>query len=278
MSNMKNEEILHHTAARLNDLEYICRIVRPGVAAPAKVSYTHRDDYYILGIIVDGEIDCVIDFQNYSVAKRSLILLSPGQVHQFIFERELEAMMLAFSPMLLDDQTRYQLEQSSLFHSPVYEAEGCGDVATMMELLYRQENPSAGRYLARAIIAILADRIVRQCGKRSQESSRRIDLLLKFRELLRKNITEERRPGFYADKLNISPIYLNEIVKEITGRSSSQYIKNEITLLAKRELFHTADSVKEIAYRLGFTDNAYFTRLFTETAGVSPNKFRDNIG
>ena len=66
-------------------------------------------------------------------------------------------------------------------------------------------------------------------------------------------------------------------MKEITGQSSTQYIKNELMLLAKRELFHTSDSVKEIAYRLGFTDNAYFTRLFTETAGISPNKFRDNI-
>ncbi|MDE6261747.1 MAG: helix-turn-helix domain-containing protein, partial [Muribaculaceae bacterium] len=88
---------------------------------------------------------------------------------------------------------------------------------------------------------------------------------------------EERRPGFYAERLNISPIYLNEIVKVITGLSASQFIKNEIVLFAKRELFHTSDSVKEIAYRLGFTDNAYFTRLFTETAGVSPGKFRENI-
>ena len=77
--------------------------------------------------------------------------------------------------------------------------------------------------------------------------------------------------------MNISPVYLNEIVKDITGQSSGQYIKNEIVLLAKRELFHTSDSIKEIAYRLGFTDSAYFTRLFTDVAGVSPGKFRGNI-
>ena len=119
--------------------------------------------------------------------------------------------------------------------------------------------------------------IIQQCCNIKQGSSRRIDLVLKFRKLLREYITEERRPAFYAEKLNISPIYLNEIVKEVTGLSSSQYIKNEIILLAKRELFHTSDSIKEIAYRLGFTDNTYFTRLFTETVGVPPNKFRDNI-
>ena len=44
LSNMKNEEILHHTASRLHDREYIYRIVRPGGAVPAKVSYTHTDD------------------------------------------------------------------------------------------------------------------------------------------------------------------------------------------------------------------------------------------
>ena len=274
---MRKEEILQHTSAQLHDCGYICRIVKPGIVSPNRVSYTHRDDYYIFGIIVGGEIDCIIDFQKYSISENSIIIISPGQVHQYIVERDLYALMLAFNPILLDDKIHYKLEQSSIFHSPVYKAEECADVYTMFELLSRQNNMSAGRYLAKAIISILADKIIQQCCKVYQESSRRIDLALKFRKLLREYITEERRPSFYADKLNISPIYLNEIVKDITGQSSSQYIRNEIVLLAKRELFHTSDSVKEIAYRLGFTDNAYFTRLFTETAGISPNKFRDNI-
>ena len=277
LSNMKKEEILQHTYAQLHDCGYICRIVKSCIVPRNRVRYTHRDDYYILGIIVNGEVDCIIDFQNYSVSENSIIMLSPGQVHQYIIERDLYALMLAFNPILLDDKIHYQLEQSSIFHSPVYRAEECADLCTMFELLSRQNNISAGRYLAKAIISIMADRIIQQCCKMNQGSSRRVDLLLNFRKLLNENITEERRPGFYADKLNISPIYLNEIVKDMTGQSSSQYIKNEIVLLAKRELFHTSDSVKEIAYRLGFTDNAYFTRLFTETAGVSPNKFRDNI-
>ena len=269
--------MIRHSSAQLHDSGYFCRIVRPGITSHDRVSYTHRDDYYILGIIVRGEIDCIIDFQEYSVPENSIIMLSPGQVHQYIIERDLTALMLAFNPMLLDDEIHYRLEQSSIVHSPVYKAEGCEDVYAMFELLSRQNNKSAGRYLAQAIISVLGDKIMEQCYKISRESSRRIDLMLKFRRLLRENITEERRPSFYADKMNISPVYLNEIVKDITGQSSGQYIKNEIVLLAKRELFHTSDSIKEIAYRLGFTDSAYFTRLFTDVAGVSPGKFRGNI-
>ncbi len=275
--NMKKEDILHHTSAKLRDRGYICRIVKLGEVSPGRVDYTHRDDYYILGIIVNGEIDCRIDFQNYTISQNSLILLSPGQVHQFIYERELDALMLAFDPTLLDDKIYYQLEQCSIFHSPVYKAVDYADVAAMLELLSRQNNVSAGRYLAKAIISILADLIIRQCSKVIQDSSRRIDLVIKFRKLLKANILEDRRPSFYANKLNISPIYLNEILKDVTGYSTGQYIKNEIILLAKRELFHTSDSVKEIAYRLGFADNAYFTRLFTGITGISPNQFRANI-
>lgn len=56
--------------------------------------------------------------------------------------------------------------------------------------------------------------------------------------------------------------------------STSDYIKNEAVLLAKRMLVHTDLSVREIADRLGIDDYAYFTRLFTRTAGVTPTAFR----
>ena len=49
LSNMKKEEILHHTTAQLHDCGYICRIVNPDFASPERVSYTNRDDYYMLG-------------------------------------------------------------------------------------------------------------------------------------------------------------------------------------------------------------------------------------
>jgi AraC-like DNA-binding protein len=46
-------------------------------------------------------------------------------------------------------------------------------------------------------------------------------------------------------------------------------------LEAKRRLFYTNESVKEIAFRLGYDDYAYFTRLFTKVCGISPTRFRE---
>lgn len=88
-----------------------------------------------------------------------------------------------------------------------------------------------------------------------------------------------RQPSYYASKLHISTVYLNEAVRSVTGMSVSRYIRNEIALQAKRLLIHTNDSVKEIAAALGFDDYAYFSRLFTQAVGVSPTVFRQkNLG
>lgn len=54
----------------------------------------------------------------------------------------------------------------------------------------------------------------------------------------------------YAGMLNISVPYLNECVKVITGSSVSHYIRNRIVLEAKRLIYHSDKSIKEIASEL----------------------------
>ena len=72
----------------------------------------------------------------------------------------------------------------------------------------------------------------------------------------------------------ISPVYLNEAIKSITGISVSKYIQIELMLRAKRMLIYTSLNIKEIAINLGFDDYAYFTRLFTKATGLNPTSYR----
>ena len=274
---MRQESILRHSSSNLPDSGYMVRVVEDDVASASRVRYSHRDDYYMIGMIVSGNLDCRIDFQSYAVSRPSIIILTPGQVHQFVVENDITGCVLAVDPRLLDEKLLHRLDQLRSFHSPVYEAEDYADFAALCRLISRQKNTSVGINLVKAAVEIIIDSITSRTPTAESLTDRRHQLMLGFRELLNENITKQRRPGFYASLLNISTVYLNEIVQFVAGQSASDYIKNEIILLAKRELFYTSDSIKEISHRLGFTDNAYFSRLFTETVGMSPNAFRRNL-
>ncbi|RZM17643.1 MAG: helix-turn-helix domain-containing protein, partial [Pedobacter sp.] len=95
-----------------------------------------------------------------------------------------------------------------------------------------------------------------------------------FRKLLEKNYVDLKRPNQYATLLHISTSYLNDCIKGSTGYSASYLIQERIILEAKRLLYHTDKSVKEIASELGYDDYPYFSRLFTKVTGVSAIAFR----
>ena len=96
-----------------------------------------------------------------------------------------------------------------------------------------------------------------------------------FREALERNYGTAKSPAVYAQKLNISTPYLNECVKNATGYSVSHHIQQRVILEAKRLLFHSDKSVKEIAAELGYDDYPYFSRLFSKVTGMTALAFRN---
>jgi AraC family transcriptional activator of pobA len=110
-------------------------------------------------------------------------------------------------------------------------------------------------------------------GQQSK-SKRHVEITLAFKELLSSEKQINRNISHYAESLHISPVYLNEVVKSITGVSVSRYIQNELILQAKRMLAYTSLTIREISNSLGIEDYAYFTRLFTKAVGVSPTCYR----
>lgn len=124
------------------------------------------------------------------------------------------------------------------------------------------------------LVAFLISQFLNQ--NKSENTLSRFEIVAKpFKQLLETNYRISKRPSDYAEKLNISTSYLNECIKNTTGYSVSQYIQDRIILEAKRLLYHTDKSVKEIAFELGYADYPYFTRLFSKVAGMSALSFRN---
>jgi len=95
-----------------------------------------------------------------------------------------------------------------------------------------------------------------------------------FMLLLEENYQLERNADFYARELGLSSKRLNQILKEKLDKTVMQLIHDRIILEAKRKIIHSENTLKEIAYDLGFTDRPYFSRFFKKQTGVSPEDFQ----
>jgi len=99
----------------------------------------------------------------------------------------------------------------------------------------------------------------------------------KFLQLVEENYQNNLTVNEYADKLSVTPNHLTQTVNQLTGKTSSQIIKAKQVLEIKRLLVHTNLSVTEIAGRLNFPDQSYFTRFFKRETGISPLQYRVKI-
>lgn len=79
---------------------------------------------------------------------------------------------------------------------------------------------------------------------------------------------------FLADKLNMSPSYLSDMLRNLTGQNTQQHIHTKLIEKAKEKLSTTDLTVAEIAYGLGFEHSQSFSKLFKSKTNISPIQFR----
>ncbi|PJJ67393.1 helix-turn-helix domain-containing protein [Chryseobacterium geocarposphaerae] len=90
-------------------------------------------------------------------------------------------------------------------------------------------------------------------------------------ELIEKGIPEVK---YFAEKLNLSPNYLSDLLSKSTGKTTIEHIHLNVVEKAKHILLGTSKTVSEIAYELGFEHPSHFTKVFKAKAGISPLHFR----
>jgi AraC-like DNA-binding protein len=107
------------------------------------------------------------------------------------------------------------------------------------------------------------------------------DLLIKLEALLTDyfnsdKLTEKGLPTvqYISSQLNLSPNYLSDMLRSLTGQNTQQHIHHTLIEKAKEKLSMTNLSISEIAYELGFDYPQSFTKLFKTKTNLSPLEFR----
>lgn len=110
------------------------------------------------------------------------------------------------------------------------------------------------------------------------------DLLTKMEQVLDNYFEEDKGLNkgvptveFLAGQLNISPRYLSDMLRSLTGQNAQQHIHEKLIEKAKQYLSATQLSVSEIAYHLGFEHAQSFSKLFKSKTKSSPLEFRSSF-
>ncbi|CAC9974918.1 helix-turn-helix domain-containing protein [Flavobacterium panici] len=110
------------------------------------------------------------------------------------------------------------------------------------------------------------------------------DLLSRLEELLfdyfeKENPVLKGLPTvqYLSQELNISASYLTDLLRNITGLNTQQYIQNHIIEKSKQLLSTTSLSVNEIAFSLGFEYSQSFSKLFKKKTNLTPLQFKKSL-
>jgi AraC-like DNA-binding protein len=286
MSVIKKVIPLHKLEESTDQGFQIERVLLSNVAAQKAILLdAHRDDHYVFLLQETGRSKCMVDFDFFTLRKNTLFFILPGQVHRYL-ESEIttSGWFVAMDAGLVPDMFRAILEDPLLPRKPL-QTDACilEPVLQCLQLIYTitQQKPALA-YRKQMIYGLLtsfaamvaAVYTTHQPKGAAEKIPRLLAITQQFRKSLSQRYKSLKSPAEYAAGLSISLSYLNEAVKATTGFSVSYWIQQEVVLEAKRLLYHSDCSVKEIAYELGYEDTPYFSRLFKKAAGITPGAFR----
>lgn len=255
-----------------------------------KVTYPHRhDDFYEILFVTKGTGTHTIDFQNYEIKQDAVFFLSPGQIHELALSEDVQGYIFLFTSSFyhFNKTNPYKLFELPFFYTlgretpPLYLTEG-SDIVTLTTLFKNaiQENNHLLADRDEAVRALL-DLILIQCKRwyptqnMDEKFSKSRILVKRFKQLIEEKCQENLAVKAYAEWLGVTPNHLSETVKMITGRTSTDLINDRMMMEIKRMLVHTELTVSEIAYRLNFADQSYFSKYFKKLSQQSPLEFKN---
>lgn len=121
------------------------------------------------------------------------------------------------------------------------------------------------------IMQILTSAFISSNNAAEQDAFRFLDILKFIDENLDRRITVRE----LAAQANLNEVYFSNLFKRMFDISPLQYVLNKKISHSMLLLKNTKLSVKEIAYKIGFDDELYFSRIFKNKTGLSPKMFRE---
>jgi AraC family transcriptional activator of pobA len=251
------------------------------LASDQPTRYPHHQIVWI----TKGTGTFCIDMEKYRIADNSVYMIPPGRMRQFEGEANISGYILSFNTDFLYLATagpgRPFFEEMVTDFNKVNMLSLSSDCEGLQNLLREISRECDKELIHRMEILSGLMKVFLVTLKRSSKavrqqfaSSRKMRLFINFSSKLEKNFLTKRLVAEYASELSVTPNYLTEVVKKITGYSASYHIQQRMVQEAKRLAMYSDANMKVIAYTLGFDDLSHFSKFFKNAAGMNFTEFK----
>ncbi|MCU7549964.1 helix-turn-helix domain-containing protein [Chitinophagaceae bacterium LB-8] len=255
--------------------------------------HLQRNNYYSLIWIKEGAGKLKTGFSEYNFEQNSLFSFAPYQ--PFLFSSKfIKGVAIYFhSDFFCIHKHQTEVTCNGVLFNNIYdipffsvdehlEATLNGVIEQIKSEI---QNPGIAQY--ELLISFMKIFLIAASRSKSQQQPHTLQLkqvkkepfiLQDLKDAIEKEFKSKHAPRDYAVLLNISLNALTKITKTHFNKNLTNLITERIIIEAKRELYLTNKSVKELAYELGYEDEYYFSRFFKKNASISPQMYRETVG
>lgn len=270
---------------RFPDALHIERISARSAPRDWRIEPHRHQDMAQFFLIASGGGLVRIDGEDHRLVPGTALLLPPLAIHEFSFEPETEGFVASVATSTLTPLIEAEPALGAVLGEAFVGRRGPGDagiaeLAMTMEAALAEFGRNRGsRELALAaharLIAIWFVRAARSHAVAAGAAGdARAVLIRRFVERVESHFHTHEPLDVYARYLGVTGPHLTRVCRELLGHSAMRVIQGRLMIEARRDLVYTRSPVSQIAFRLGFSDPAYFSRFFAARAGMSPSAYR----
>ncbi|SFQ55055.1 AraC-like ligand binding domain-containing protein [Flavobacterium akiainvivens] len=254
----------------------------------------HRHNFFELVFIQEGNGNQCINGSILPYSGQSIFLLPPYDCHSFEIDKPTTFVFIKFNALFFKEDKRTMMDYSQWFsnlhyilstynRTPGDVIHSDADKAVMISLinsmqLERQQANFSESILRTNMVAML-NILLRNFEnsffeKHKDKDNQTRDVLQYIQFNLFDN--NKLKSDVIAGEFNLSPNYVSEYFKKKTGESLKEYILKSRVNVAQSRMEYSGQSLKEIAYDLGFTDASHMTKVikkYYDDAGTSCSSF-----
>jgi AraC family transcriptional regulator, transcriptional activator of pobA len=254
-------------------------------------AFPHRHNYYSIIWPYAGSGRHIIDFREYPMIPGPIFFVSPRQVHQVLIDDALSSYIIMFTQEFLERNsirsdfiTNIRLFNNSDETPPLPVDPTTGTMLkTFADRIFAAFTSQSDMYheVIGAYLKLFLIESNSKCILNPESNLQNIEvsktLVKHFRDLVEQRFMRDHQVKDYADALNVTPNYLNEVIRNAMDVPAKEFIQSRIILEAKRLATFTGKSAKEIGFELGFEDPSHFSKFFKINTGTSLHEFWETL-